>query len=75
MLLDIFVPFQSESHAQQDYKGVSLELYGPQHLTANTFKQAGKTILRQSLVQVSRFPKRQKHVGAQRGSDSHLQHS
>lgn len=55
MILDIFVPFQQEAPMQQGCRGVALELYGPQHLTANTLKQTGKAVLRQSLIQVSLF--------------------
>ncbi|GMH42371.1 hypothetical protein BSKO_10290 [Bryopsis sp. KO-2023] len=51
MVLDIFVPPLTGSQAARQYKGVALELYGPQHLTVNTGRRVGKVILRQKLLQ------------------------
>lgn len=55
-MLDIFVPYSSDSQRERTWKGVALELYGKQHLTVNTQRITGKMVLRQRLLEVNVIP-------------------
>ncbi|CAD7695114.1 unnamed protein product [Ostreobium quekettii] len=49
--LDIFAHLPEGSPESEEFKGVAIELYGPQHLSSNLYKPVGKVVLRQKMIQ------------------------